>query len=49
MKTDTKSITTENSWNDRRIRAIDESKYYITEDEDALKIINEGLVGYGFK
>ncbi|RCI88656.1 hypothetical protein [Lactiplantibacillus plantarum] len=24
-----------NSWIDRRIRAIDENKYYITEDEDA--------------
>ncbi|MCG0570814.1 hypothetical protein IMAU30162_00756 [Lactiplantibacillus plantarum] len=35
MKTYTKSITTENSWIDRRIRAIDENKYYITEDEDA--------------
>ncbi|MDH7465834.1 hypothetical protein Q0G01_01780 [Lactiplantibacillus plantarum] len=24
-----------NSWIDRHIRAIDENKYYITEDEDA--------------
>lgn len=33
MKTYTKSITTENSWIDRRIRTIDENKYHITEDE----------------
>ena len=32
MKTYTKSITTENTWLDNRIRAIDENKYYITEE-----------------